>query len=147
MKPAAGTAAPEAITPLMKARREVGLRAKPVNTPSAGMASVVDPPLSDISVLPSPCRAVGVSRDTYARTCQLSRRHAGHFCNLIARAAARTQGRQASGVWLTDSPHPFFTPVPVHIARGVSRAQTVLSRRLAARRAIRPAARGLSGVS
>src|SRR5215469_4818923 len=82
MKPAAGTAAPEAITPLMKALREVGLRAKPVNTPSAGIASVVDPPLSDISVLPSPCRAVGVSRDTYARTCQLSRRHAAIFAIL-----------------------------------------------------------------
>src|SRR5215467_15275660 len=108
MKPAAGTAAPEAITPLMKARREVGLRAKPVNTPSAEIASVVDPPLSDISVLPSPCRAVGVSRDTYARTCQLSRRHAGDFCNLIARAASETQERQASGCMvhrLASSPY------------------------------------------
>src|SRR5215472_11707043 len=62
MKPAAGTAAPEAITPLIKARREVGLRAKPVNTPSTEIASVVDPPLSDISVLPNPSGSRRISR-------------------------------------------------------------------------------------
>src|SRR5271157_1381052 len=58
MKPAAGTAAPEAITPFMKARREVGLRAKPVRTPTAETASVADPSLSDMAVSPYARQAV-----------------------------------------------------------------------------------------
>src|SRR6516225_2480625 len=58
MKPAAGTAAPEAITPFMKARREVGLRATPVRTPTAETASVADPSLSDMAVSPYAHQAV-----------------------------------------------------------------------------------------
>src|SRR6516162_2143217 len=58
MKPAAGTAAPEAITPLMKARREVGLRANPVGTPTAETTPVADPSLSDMAVSPYARQAV-----------------------------------------------------------------------------------------
>src|SRR6516164_5593147 len=90
MKPAAGTAAPEAITPLMKARREVGLRAAtPVRTPTAETASVADPSLSDMAVSPYAHQAVTRSS---RRPRELRLRRRGTRENFLRVFIARTSG-------------------------------------------------------
>src|SRR5580693_6610217 len=101
MKPAAGTAAPEAITPLINARREVGLRAKPVRRPSAETASVADPSLSDMAV--SPYAREVVTRLSRRPRERRSRRRATRkkFCKFLSHGArgctrSRVAGRSLS---------------------------------------------------
>src|SRR6516225_11090301 len=91
MKPAAGTAAPEAITPLMKARREVGLRAKPVSTPTAETASVADPSLSDMAVLPKLARRLPGHPDALASANRRRRGTREIFTNLSHGPRSRTR--------------------------------------------------------
>src|SRR6516162_5777835 len=105
MNPAAGTAAPEAITPLMKARREVGLRAKPVSIPTAETAPVSDPSPSDMAVSPYARQAVArLSQRPHERQSPSPRKR-GIFAGFYRTDPGAAQGARLRSVALGVPAH------------------------------------------